>query len=355
MLYESQERSLRDIAKIYHCDHGVIRRALRKHGITIRQPTAPLSLDGRKLRALYQDKKLSTYKIATKYGCDPKTVYRYLKLNNITTRPRRRIILTRQTLDHLYTEQRQPLSAIAQRYGYSASGILKKLRLYRIERRTTSETSTKHPKTDFTGDKLEKAYLIGFRIGDLGVRRKANLIYISSGTTKRDQSELIQGLFRSYGPVWVSGRDKRGAMNVSCSLNNSFSFLLQKHTQIPGWIRNSSTALFSFLAGYTDAEGNICIADGRARFRIRSCDRGILRDIHTGLKRSGIQSLHGLDRRAGADRRGVKLNRDCWFLIINEKQALSRLFMILLPLLRHAKRKNDAVVAMANVTKRLSL
>ena len=94
--------------------------------------------------------------------------------------------------------------------------------------------------------------------------------------------------------------------------------------------------------------------DERARFRIRSCDKGILRDIHAGLKRRDIRGLLGLDRKAGTNARGIKLNQNCWFVTINEKQALSRLFMILLPLLRHQKRKNDAELAMANVTQRLA-
>ena len=257
-------------------------------------------------------------------------------------------------LCRLYLHERKSLSTIARQYGYSAPGILKRLKQYRIERRSISETSTKHPKTDFNGNKKEEAYLIGFRIGDLGVRKMKNLIYISSGTTKTAQSKLIRGLFRSYGPVWIGKRDRRNAMNVSCSLNYSFSFLLPKHTRIPKWIQSSDPNFFSFLAGYTDAEGNIGMMDERARFRLRSCDKGILRDIHAGLNHRGIKSLFGLDRRAGTDTRGIKLNKDCWFVIINEKWALSRLFMILLPLLRHQKRKNDAKAAMTNVTRRLS-
>lgn len=354
VLYENRGLSLRSIAKIYRCDLGVIRRALCKRGITVRRPTAPLSLDGHELRALYLDKKLSTYKIATRYSCDPKTVYRYLILNSIPTRHRKRITLGKEVLYRLYAKERKSLSTIARIHGYSAAGILKKLRGYRIERRAISETSTKHPKTDFSGDQKERGYLIGFRIGDLGVRNRRNLIYASSGTTKVAQSKLIHGLFCAYGPVWIGKRDRRNAMNVSCLLNRSFSFLLPKHTRIPKWIQNSGPVFFSFLAGYTDAEGNIDMMDERARFRLRSCDKGILRDIHVGLKRRGIKSLFGLDRRAGTDARGIKLNKDCWFVIINEKWALSRLFMILLPLLRHQKRKNDAKTAMANVTRRLS-
>ncbi|MDO8514621.1 MAG: hypothetical protein Q7S50_03700 [bacterium] len=354
VLYGDRGFSLRSIARIYHCDPGVIARALRKYGITIRRPTASVSFDDFALRTLYSDRKLSTYQIAKQYGCDPKTVYRYLKRSGIPTRRRRQITLTKSTLRHLYLLERKSLDCIAKERGYSAAGILNKLKLYQIERRSLSEAGTKHQKTDFNGDQKEKAYTIGFRLGDLGVRKRGNLIYISSGTTKIAQSKLIHDLFYSYGPVWIGKRNKRGAMNVSCSLNNSFSFLLPKHARIPEWIRRSPTFFFAFVAGYTDAEGNISITNGRARFRIRSYDKGILRDIKAGLERSSIRSLFSLDRKAGIDARGARRNKDCWSVIINEKQALYRLFIMLLPLLRHEKRKKDTEVASENVAKRLA-
>lgn len=353
-LYVNRGLSYRDIAKKYCCDLGVVARALQYQGIAIRHPTEALKLDAADLRKLYRGSKLSTYKIASKYGCDPKTVYRYLKLNDIATRPRKKIHLTAAMLEKLYLEKKQSLKTIACKYGYSPTGILKKLKEFRIERRSTSEMNVKHLRTDYCGDLQDKSYLIGFRIGDLGVRQNGSFIRISTGTTKIAQSKLLQKMFRSFGPIWMSRPDKNGAINISISLNRSFSFLLPKHNHIPRWIMGSRRVFFAFLAGYTDAEGNICITDGRARFRIRSCDKGVLRDIHRGLKRCGVESLFSLDRRAGIDSRGVKLNRDFWSVIINEKQALFRLLMILLPLLRHQKRKCDAEEAMANVIKRLS-
>lgn len=354
VLYEDRRLSLRSVAKIYNCDPGVIARALRKYGITIRRPTAPLSLDGSKLRALYLDRKLSTYQIAEQYSCDPKTVYRYLKRSGIPTRRRKQITLTKLKLRRLYLLEHKSLEQIAKEHGYSAAGILKKLKLYQIKRRSLSETSTKHQKTDFNGNSREKAYIIGFRLGDLGVRKRGNLISISSGTTKAAQSKLIHSLFCSYGPVWISKRNEYGAMNVSCALNSSFSFLLSKHARIPEWIQRSPALFFSFVAGYTDAEGNISISNGRARFRIRSYDKGILRDIKAGLARSGIRVLFGLDCKASTGVRGARRNKDCWFVIINERRALSRLFTTLLPLLRHEKRKKDAEMGSENIGKRLA-
>ena len=320
----------------------------------MRQACAGLVIGAHDLRELYRGQNLSTYKIAAIYGCDPKTIYRRLILNNIPTRKRKKIHLTPSILRLLYIKEQRSLAAIAHLHGHSAAGILKKLRQYRIERRTLSETSTKHPKHDFKGSLHEKSYLIGFRLGDLGIRKRANLIYVSSGTTKQAQINLICSLFRPYGPVWIGRPDGRRAINVSCALNDSFSFLLPKHNRIPEWIRTSNRFLLSFLAGYVDAEGNIYISDEMAKFRLRSCDVGILRDIRSTLGRMGISSLFGIDRKAGVDKRGVKLNADSWFLTINNKADIFMLLHRLYSLLRHQKRKEDAAQALKNVKLRLS-
>lgn len=307
------------------------------------------------LKRLYQDERLSTYSIAARYACDPKTIYRHLVLNGIRPRPRKRIALTKSILVQLYLNQKKSLKGIAKAYGYSPAGILKKCKEYDIPRRSISETSTKHEKHNFNGTRTDKAYLIGFRLGDLGIRERKNLLHISSGTTKLVQANLIQKLFLSYGPIWIGRKDKRGAFNVSCSLNRSFLFLLPKHNHIPQWIMRSRPEFLSFLAGYTDAEGNFGLPNGRASFRIRSCDRGILRDLYTGLIRIGIRPLFALDRRAGLDSRGVRLNKDCWKLALNNKDDLENLLIELLPLLRHEKRIADAALALQNIEQRATL
>lgn len=309
-----------------------------------------LSISKSKLRQLYERDGLSTYAIADRYECDPKTIYRHLLLNNIQLRPRKRITLSKEQLAHLYVQSRKSLKEVADAYGYSPAGIMKKLKEYGIPRRSTSETSTKHEKHDFAGTQTEKAYIIGFRLGDLGVRKMKQLVYVSSGTTKIAQADLIKSLFSPYGPVWIGKKNKKGAFNVSCSLNSSFSFLLPKHEHIPRWILSSRQHLLSFLAGYTDAEGNFAVAGGTARFRLRSCDQGILEDLHVGLERFGFNSTLQIDRVARTTI--PRLNKDCWNLAINAKHDLLKLFINLLPLLRHEKRIADARLAWENVKSR---
>jgi DNA-binding CsgD family transcriptional regulator len=351
-LYTKQGLSLRAIARKYGCDTGVISRALKSHKIPVRHPARAHSFSKEELTKLYIVDGLSTYAIAAEYNCDPKTVYRYLKLHNIQSRPRKRISLTEAVLRLLYVREKLSLKDIADKHGYSAAGVLKKLREYEIERRSISETSTKHPKYDFDGSATEKAYVIGFRLGDLGIRSRGNLVYVSSSTTKEPQVKLIHDLFSAYGPVWIGNEGKSGARNISASLNQSFAFLVPKHTAIPRWILASRTCFFSFLAGYTDAEGNFQIAGGTARFRIRSYDVGILENLHRGLIRYGIHNTFRLESIAGTNAWGVKHNRDCWCLAVASALPLRKLLGTLLPLLRHEKRRADAEVAMNNVVLR---
>lgn len=306
------------------------------------------------LERLYVSKSLSTYSIGDIYKCDPKTVYRYLKIYGIQTRPKIKIDLSKTELERLYHVENKSLKVIAKEYGYSAPGVLKKFKEFGVNRRSISEAGTKHPKFDFGGSEEDKAYLIGFRLGDLGVRERPGLLYISSGTTKAAQIKLLKNLFTPYGPVWVGSAGKSGARNISCSLNKSFSFLLPKHPNIPSRIIKSDPCFFSFFAGYTDAEGNFAIPNGRACLRIRSYDIGILSDMHRGLFRRGITSTFSLERKAGIYS-GTKQNKDCWRLAVAHREELCKLLRILLPLLRHEKRKEDARSAMDNVTERIPL
>ncbi len=351
-LYLKEGLSVRAVAERYNCDTGVIVRSLHECEIPARRPTEARIFLAEELRTLYQDQGLSTYSIAEKYKCDPKTIYRHLKLHGIQPRPREKITLSKSNLESLYLTERKSLQGIAEQYSYSASGILKKCKEYGIERRTVSETSTKHSKQDFAGADIEKAYIIGFRLGDLGIRSARNLISVSSGTTKDAQIQLISELFAPYGPVWVGKANEKGALNVSCTLNQSFSFLLPKHANIPAWIVRSGPNFFSFLAGYTDAEGNFGVAGGTARFRLRSYDIGILQGLHTGLAKRGIQSTFRIDRKAGVYG-NQKQNKDSWCLTIARMEALHRLLPMLVPLLRHGKRIADAQMCAENIEQRI--
>src|SRR5581483_8752463 len=87
---------------------------------------------------------------------------------------------------------------------------------------------------DFDSDLYDKAYYLGFRLGDLAASRAnktSDLIYISSGSSKREQIELIERLFARYGHIVRSHQVRlslRGLLRyetIRITLNSTFHSL----------------------------------------------------------------------------------------------------------------------------------
>ena len=126
-----------------------------------------------------------------------------------------------------------------------------------------------YQKNDFSGNLREKAYLIGFRLGDLRVRKiweNSETIHVDCGSTIKEQIELIKNLFKDYGQVWISKPNKKGKVQMECYLNRTFEFLLSK--KIPEDLLKDKENFFAFLAGFTDAEGTIGISKGMAYYSV---------------------------------------------------------------------------------------
>src|SRR3972149_4738373 len=190
---------------------------------------------------------LSTYDIAAKSGCDSKTVYYWLKKYKISTRPRKIVATNKTALEKLY-KSGFSLKEIGKQIGCTPSAVLRKFRKFDISTRSPWEANTFHIKYKFSNNSLEKAYLIGFRIGDLNVAQRSPIssIIVKSNTTRVEQVLLLKKLFSKYGPVWISRpKSKPSVYHFTATVNNSFSFLLTKHSSIPRWIVRSKK-LFSW-------------------------------------------------------------------------------------------------------------
>lgn len=354
--YCDQFPSSRAVAKIFNCDQGVILRNLRKYNLPVRSPKKKIRIAKKELIELYFKKKLSTYKVARLYSCDPKTIYYKLKEFGIPTRPRKKIKIIKEELRNLYFDKRLSLVSIAKLYNCNHVTIFKKMRKYGFSLRTSWETNEKHPKFDFSGDLLEKAYLLGFRAGDLGVRRTSKItgtIHAGCNSTKPTQIQLIKNLFKYYGPVWISQPNERGVRSIDTLLNSSFSFLLPKKDKINSWILKNKNYFTAYLAGYTDAEGSIGIYDNRAKFRLGSYDAGILKDITQILVNQEIRAVLKLERKKGMmSKRGFIQRGDFWRITINEKSSLLSLFKLIGLHLRHSDRIKTMQQAIKNIKER---
>ncbi len=303
------------------------------------------------LNHLYVTLKQSTCGISEKYGCDPKTVYYWLRKYSIPIRPRKIIFIDRKELRKLYGDGRS-LKEIGHSFNITPSAVYRKMENFHLSRRTPWESNIKHSRHDYRGNTKDKAYLIGFRTGDLSVTRRNSFCFISvkSNSTHPAQIQLMKMLFLNYGPTWISSSSKReGVYHFTSSLNSSFDFLLPKPTAIPTWILNTKSNFCSFLAGYTDAEGSIKIYAKRARMRIGSYDVGILEQIHKWLTVMKIKNSFRLEGKAVKH----KHNHDFYRVDIMDRFALHRCLLLLIPYLKHEKRLQDAKLALENVTARM--
>jgi len=215
-LYLHQQMSGPEIAEISECGTGVVYRELARHQIQRRskQEVVALSraklsiredIDEATLRELYYGQQMSEIEVAEALGCSPSTVRR--RMEELGTEKRSpsetrklgaqklRFEIPQDVLEELYVKQGLSAEAIGEQSGCSSNVVKRRLEEYRINRRSAAEAATLYPKTDFSGDLIEKAYLIGFRQGDLYVARpnEAGItLLITCSSTKHEQVALIR-------------------------------------------------------------------------------------------------------------------------------------------------------------------
>lgn len=268
-----------------------------------------------------------------------------------------RIIIPKKDLIKLYYGQKKSKYKIGEIYNCSFKTVLNRMREYGMEPLSRSIIQSKYPKKDFCGDNNEKAYMIGFRLGDLSVFQTvshSDVIIVGCHTTRDEQVQLVKKIFSKYGRVSVSINDK--SKNINCYLNKSFSFLLSKEDRVEEWISKHKKYSDNFAAGYTDAEGNIGIYDGRARFKIDSYDKNIIFWMYDWLSKNSIicppPTLIGKKGQIYDKLFKYKYNKDLWRIRISRMDSLYKLLFMLKPLLKHKKRKEHLRKCLKNINDR---
>lgn len=269
--------------------------------------------------------------------------------------------ITREELEKYYIKQRLSSRKIAKIYKCAYSTIDRKVKGFGFETRTLANAHIIYKRSDFSGNMAEKAYLLGFRIGDLRVRKvykNSETIHVDCGSTKMEQIDLISRLFSSYGRVWISKPSKANKIQIECFLNNSFNFLLEVNPSIiESWIVSKRTYYANFLAGFTDAEGSIFISAGKATYALGNYNKKLLLQIKEYLQQFGIESRSIVRsvRKGLIASHGYRYNHDYWTLTISRKTELLKLFKFIGPYLKHAKRINQMEIAINNITLRNKL
>ena len=373
-LYSTDFLSKKEIALRLKCNATTVNKKMKEFGIVPRTRIEAVKIAMQKqiikipksrLRNLYLDKKLSIEKIAENLDCCKETVKRELRRNGLPLRSKADAIrlgtqgrrIKKSILINLYYKKRLTQKEIGKKLSRHPVNICNLMKYYGLKTRKPDFYHTKYKKSDFSGSLEEKAYLIGFRLGDLYVKLlpSKKLIKAVTTSTKIEQIRLFKKMFKKYGNVWVSKKrtdDNRVFMVI---LNRSFDFLLPKKDYIPRWIQKNKNYFLSFLAGYTDAEGCIFIARNNvAIFRLGSYDKNIIQQIYKNLLKMDVvcnpPKIHVKKNHKKKD--GLTYHKDEWYFFTNKKRPLLKLLILLKPLLKHQKRLRDLKRAERNINKR---
>lgn len=272
---------------------------------------------------------------------------------------RKKIEISKKELIKLYQEEKRSKYEIGKICGCSFKTILNRLREYKIEPIHRSIIQSKYLKNNFSGNQKEKAYILGFRLGDLNVyktTKKSKVVIARCNTTSNEQVNLIEGVFSKYGRVSVSKNRKSGTITINCFLNDSFDFIVEKKDFVPDWIKKNNKYGLYFLAGYVDAEGSIGVYDGRARFKIDSYDKNTIFWIHEWCLKNGIKCPNvrkiGKKGQLYDKTRGYRYGNDLWRINVNKKESLLKLLKNLKLVIKHKKRKKDSLLAIKNINDR---
>lgn len=373
-LYLKKLLSKKEIASFLKCNIITIHKKMKKFGIRARPIAKAVKIAMRKqiikilkskLENLYLKKKLAISEIAKKLDYDRSIIKRELERHGIPLRTQNEVISLRRKKERIkkmalktfYYKDRLTQEQISKKLGKSREHISILMKEYGLKTRNRSETSTRYPKFDFSDNLEEKAYLIGFRTGDLSANLSSNkkLITVGTTSTKPEQIKLFKDLFRKYGHIWVSKKRKDGNRVFVVRLNCTFNFLLPKQDNIPKWIRDNKDYFLSFLAGYTDAEGCIHIGNNNvALLKISSYDKKTLKQIYEQLFKIGIGCNPPRIRVKKGFRKsdGCVYRNDEWSFVITKKCSLLPLLQLLEPRLKHAKRLRDLKKAKQNIINR---
>lgn len=272
---------------------------------------------------------------------------------------RKKIQIPKKELIKLYYKEKKSKYKIGEIYNCSFKTILNRMRDYGMKPLSRSVIQSTYDKKDFSGSPTEKAYLIGFRLGDLNVyqtTKNSEVVVVRCHTTVMKQVKLIKDLFDRYGKVSISKNKKSNSYHINCFLNKSFDFLLPKEDKIEDWIMEHNDYSAAFAAGYIDAEGNLGIYDDRARFKIDVYDKNIIFWFYHWFIKNKIicpkPKKIGIKNQLYNKKLGYKYNKDLWRIRVSKLNSLIRLFKLIRPYLKHKKRINDLNRCLNNINAR---
>lgn len=266
--------------------------------------------------------------------------------------------IKKEDLKRLYVNKRLSSRKIAKIYKCAYSTIDRKIRQFGLPIKTLAAAHIVTLRTSFSGNLREKAYLVGFRIGDLRVRKmykNSETVLVDCGSTKPRQISLIKTLFSKYGRVWIGKPSKSGKVQIECSLDKSFLFLLKKYDRFPTWALKDRILFFSLLAGFTDAEGSFYVTKDKksSGFSLGNYNKMLLKQIEGLLEKLNFTPRLFLSVRKGyRGKDGYAHRQDYWVLTIYRKVEIYKFIQIIKPFLKHKDKIQDANRVIQNINMR---
>lgn len=258
------------------------------------------------------------------------------------------IKVEKNELEELYVKQQLDGRTTAKILGVSSWTAWNRLKLFELPIRR----QIPHPKISFSGDLKERAYIIGFRTGDLYVMKKSpNCIKVEGSSSQSIFLEIVKRIFGKYGIIKIyekKGNITEKSFKIISYLDSSFEFLIEKLNEMPELIMNDNECFLSFLAGYSDAEGSWIIANhiqkvGKSKdsiFSLGSCDKTIMHQIHQKLKELGFNSHLYLSKKAGTSTQLGKYHSDFYRIRLYGKHV-AKLAKIILPFSHHENKQKS--------------
>ncbi|MBI5149070.1 hypothetical protein HZA33_05305 [Candidatus Pacearchaeota archaeon] len=232
-------------------------------------------------------------------------------------------ILTKEKLNELYIERKLSMAKISRYLCVTYQTIIYWLKKFNIEIRGP-KTYNKKP---FSGDILERAYLMGLSIGDFNVKKHHAQILVRTSTTHPAMISLFNQLFTKYSFVKQIKLKSMPSWYLYTILDSSFDFLMEKGINLENFKKEE---FYAFLSGYVDAEGCLCITNNKETFRyhfsLASEDINILNGIKEYLSKLGHKvSFRISAKRGNLTTNGKVYNKDYWELRLYSKKEVLNL------------------------------
>jgi hypothetical protein len=272
-------------------------------------------------------------KIAAMFGLPVTTIEGLIYRRGLTKKIRP---ISAEVLRKLYVHDHLSILKVADHLGLPKTNVEHWMKKHGIDRRPLRV----YRRRSFDGDKLEKAYLLGYRFGDLYAYPDGLGISVSTTTTHPAMLILFLTCFEKYGHVvFLPAYNKKNhafQWSAKVTLDSSFAFLLKTPHKIPSWITKDKLAFKWFLAGFIDAEGSVGISFqvmydrwkvARPYLSFSNSNLALMKDLEIHTRRYHFRFRLAQKGGTLTSRNGTMRRKDQWELILSRRGVLSDLLI----------------------------